>query len=139
VGGILGAFLGPPGVAAGGLATYLLGSVLGRKQGQRSEQAKREEHDRTWDEAEKRVRRDALQPARGGGVIAGYMIGGPLDGQVIALPRDAAIFAAERSGDQPLQWVHLYRRSTRGLRVETFEYRKAVRREDFARTEEAAP
>jgi hypothetical protein len=67
------------------------------------------------------------------------MIGGPLDGQVIALPSDAAIFAAERSGDQPLQWVHLYRRSTRGLRVETFEYRKAVRREDFARTEEAAP
>jgi membrane protease subunit (stomatin/prohibitin family) len=67
VGGILGAFLGPPGVAAGGLATYLLGSVLGRKQGQRSEQAKREEHDRTWDEAKSEY---AAMPSRQpGGVV----------------------------------------------------------------------
>jgi hypothetical protein len=51
ISGILGAFLGPPGVAAGGLATYLLGSVLGRKQGQKVEQEKRQEHDRTWSEA----------------------------------------------------------------------------------------
>ena len=66
-------------------------------------------------------------------MIVCYLYGGPCDGELVPVPHDVQVYHAERSGDVPLQSVHVYVRATRGKIIDRLEYRGAMRREDAAK------